>query len=149
MQKKRIGADRLILIDDAAIMVPQASLLMAYCSSMKAYLSSPAVKSKVLFYFAKKREIKRKEEEKARRQEAEEEEHAKLLHNGKMAAYLAAEKGSFEIQGDLQAQTSEGTGRKREKGKEREVVLEEGRRTKARAISPVPEEEDEHGMVYL
>lgn len=151
-QQKKSGADRLILINDLAIMVPQAKLLMDYCRSTKAYLSSPTIKSSFLFQYAKAREVKRKEGERIRRREEEEEEKAKMLHNGKMIAYLAAEKGSSEIQNDLQAQISQETGRKREKDKERAVEEEEEegkRRTKARTVSPAPVEQDDNGLVYL
>lgn len=74
-----------------------------------------------------------------------------MLHNGKMIAYLAAEKGSSEIQNDLQAQISQETGRKREKDKERAVEEEEEgkRRTKARTVSPAPVEQDDNRLVYL
>lgn len=69
-----------------------------------------------------------------------------------MIAYLAAEKGSSEIQNDLQAQISQETGRKREKDKERAVEEEEEegkRRTKARTVSPAPVEQDDNRLVYL
>lgn len=156
IRQNKSGADRLILINDSAILVPQAKLLMDYCRSMKVYLSNPMVKRKFLFQYAKAREVKRKEGERIKRQEEEKEEIAKLLHNGKMIAYLAVEKGSSEIQDDLQAQISQETGRKRGKGKEREVKEkeeeeeEEGkRRTKARTVSPAPVEQDDNGSVYL
>ncbi|ORE18173.1 hypothetical protein BCV71DRAFT_118670 [Rhizopus microsporus] len=150
-QQKKSGADRLILINDLAIMVPQAKLLMNYCRSTKAYLSSPTIKSNFLFQYAKAREVKRKEGERIRRREDEEEEKAKILHNGKMIAYLAAEKGSSEIQDDLQTQISQETERKRRKGKERVVEEEEEgkRRTKVRTTSPVPVEEDDNGLINL
>ncbi|GAA5816817.1 hypothetical protein MFLAVUS_010351 [Mucor flavus] len=150
-KQKKSGADRLILINDLAIMVPQAKLLMDYCRSTKAYLSSPTIKSSFLFQYAKTREVKRKEEERIRRREEEEEQKAKMLHNGKMIVYLAAEKGSSEIQNDLQAQISQETGRRREKDKERAVEEEEEgkRRTKARTVSPAPVEQDDYGLVYL
>jgi hypothetical protein len=82
----------------------------------------------------------------------EKEKKAKMLHNGKMIAYFAAEKGSSEIQDDLQTQISQETGRKRGKGKERAVEDEEEeskRRTKARTVSPAPVEEDDNGLVNL
>ncbi|KAG0749899.1 hypothetical protein G6F57_005849 [Rhizopus arrhizus] len=151
-QQKKSGDDRLILINDLAIMVPQAKLLMDYCRSTKAYLSSPTIKGNILFKYTKAREVKRKEGERIRRREEEKEEKAKMLHNGKMTAYLAAEKGSSEIQDDLQAQISQETGRKREKGKEIAVEEEEEegkRRTKARTVSPAPVEEDDNGLVNL
>ncbi|KAG1174573.1 hypothetical protein G6F70_000994 [Rhizopus microsporus] len=129
-QQKKSGADRLILINDLAIMVPQAKLLMNYCRT---------------------REVKRKEGERIRRREDEEEEKAKILHNGKMIAYLAAEKGSSEIQDDLQTQISQETERKRRKGKERVVEEEEEgkRRTKVRTTSPVPVEEDDNEISFI
>ncbi|CEG68854.1 hypothetical protein RMATCC62417_05028 [Rhizopus microsporus] len=149
-QQKKSGADRLILINDLVIMVPQAKLLMNYCRSTKAYLSSPTIKSNFLFQYAKAREVKRKEGERIRRREDEEEEKAKMLHNGKMIAYLAAEKGSSEIQDDLQTQISQETERKR-KGKERAVEEEEEgkRRTKVRTASPVPVEEDDNEISFI
>ena len=91
--------------------------------------------------------MRRKEGETIRRREEEKEEKAKMLHNGKMVAYLAAEKGSSEIQEDLQTQISQETGRKRGKGKERAVEEEDERRTKARTVSPAPLEEDDNGLV--
>lgn len=99
-------------------MVPQAKLLIDYCRRTKAYLSSPTIKGNFLFQYAKKRE-------RIRRQEEEEEKESKMLFHGKMIAYLAAEKGSSEIQGDLQTQISQETRRKRGKGKERAVEEEE------------------------
>ncbi|KAI8063419.1 uncharacterized protein B0P05DRAFT_240179 [Gilbertella persicaria] len=146
-KQKKSGADRLVLINDSVIMVPQAKLFKDYCRSMKAYLLSPKIKSSFLFKYAKARDAKQKESERIRRQEEEKEEKAKMLHNGKMIAYLAAEKGSFEIQDDLQSQISQETRRKREKGKEKVVGEEDQRRTRARTASPAPE--DDNGLVNL
>ncbi|OBZ81352.1 hypothetical protein A0J61_10599 [Choanephora cucurbitarum] len=149
-KQKKSGADHLVLINNSAIMVPQAKLLMNYCRNMKAYLSSPATRNSFLFHYAKVRELKRREGERIRRQEEEEEEKARMLHNGKMIAYLAAEKGSSEIQDDLQAQTSQETGRKRHKDKERAVEEEEGtRRTKTRTVSPAPVEQDDNDISFV
>ncbi|KAI8076067.1 hypothetical protein BDF21DRAFT_422514 [Thamnidium elegans] len=98
-------------MNDIAIMVPQAKLLMDYRKDLKAFFIEPNdEKNRFLYQYAKAREAKQKDGQRIRREEEE----AKLLRNGKMIAYLAAENSSSEIQGGLRSRIVQ---EKRKKGK--------------------------------
>lgn len=98
----KANGNAVLRVDDAGFTIGQSALFFEYYRKFSKYFSELEVKQQLVLYYNKALQSKQKGLDEIRRNQKEQEERKKMMHKGKMNAFLAIENGSLEIEKDLE-----------------------------------------------